>query len=264
MLLLVLFISLFSFSTFAVEERVYDEAGLFSDTQIGSLENEIASLRQSIKLDFVIVTTNETNGKKTAEYADDFYDKNGFGFGKDKSGILFLINMENRQIYLSTSGSAIHFYTDNRIDTMLNLIANYMVDNNYFRATVTFLTYAEEYYIKGIPDEHYVYDSETGKVSKYYSLTNSERAFAFWVPTVVCLVFILTVVGKYSIKAKINPYPFRQQSRLEITQTEDVFLGATTTSRQISTNSGGGGSGGGSSTHSSSGGTTHGGGGRGF
>ncbi|MBP5793935.1 MAG: TPM domain-containing protein, partial [Spirochaetaceae bacterium] len=71
----------------------------------------------------VIVTTSDAQGKSAEAYADDFYDENDFGTGSGKDGVLFLIDMDNRKIHVSTSGSMIDYLEDWRIEksTMMYL-----------------------------------------------------------------------------------------------------------------------------------------------
>ena len=108
---------LFSFTgVFAAgQNRVYDYAGLFTTAETQDLEESAAEYREKTNLDLVIVTIDDAEGKTSREYADDFYDYNGFGVGSDYSGALLLIDMDNRMAYLSTTGKAIGILTDSRI-----------------------------------------------------------------------------------------------------------------------------------------------------
>lgn len=44
--------------------------------------------------------------------ADDFYDYNGYGYGEEGDGIIFLISMEERKWQISTCGFGITAFTD--------------------------------------------------------------------------------------------------------------------------------------------------------
>lgn len=46
----------------------------------------------------IIVTVDSLNGKTVEEYADDYYDDNGYGYGENNSGILFLVAMDDREL----------------------------------------------------------------------------------------------------------------------------------------------------------------------
>ena len=73
----------------AVENRVFDDAKLFSADEITQLNDKIAALTSELSQDFVVVTTNDTQGSTSQEYADDYYDEHGFGIGENKTGVLF-------------------------------------------------------------------------------------------------------------------------------------------------------------------------------
>ena len=83
-------------SVFAAgDQRVYDQAGLFTQAEVQELEESVAEHRKSTQMDIVIVTTDDAQGKTSQAYADDFYDYNGFGEGSDNTGVLLLIDMDN-------------------------------------------------------------------------------------------------------------------------------------------------------------------------
>ena len=73
---------------YAAETRVFDQANLFSAAEKQELERQIATEREKMKLDLVVVTTNQAGGKSAEAYADDFYDQGGYGYGAKKSGVL--------------------------------------------------------------------------------------------------------------------------------------------------------------------------------
>ena len=94
----------------AAEDRVFDDAKLFSTDEITQLNDKIAALISELNQDFVIVTTNDAQGATAQEYADDYYDEHGFGIGANKTGVLFLIDMDNREVYISTCDICISFF----------------------------------------------------------------------------------------------------------------------------------------------------------
>lgn len=254
----------------ASETRVYDDAGLFSAGQKAQLEQGISAMRSELNMDFVVVTTNDAGGKTATEYADDYYDNNGFGVGNDYSGVLFLIDMDNREAAISTTGRAINYLTDGRIENILDDAYEGLAEGDYAAAAKSFLAGAEKYIRAGVPNGQYQYDTETGKVTRYRSLEIGEIIFAAVASLLAAFLCCLFVWRKYRAKGKKNAYPFREKSRLTLLRNEDVFLNKSVSSMVISTSSGSGGSrsGGGSygrsSTHRSSSGRSHGGGSRKF
>ena len=74
---------------------VYDMADLFTDEEEKQLSEQAQVLSDTMKMEAVIVTTEE-NSDSAQVFADGFYMEGGFGTGSDQSGILFLIDMDNR------------------------------------------------------------------------------------------------------------------------------------------------------------------------
>ena len=97
----------------SLDEKVFDEADLLTDAEEQELQEEIVDLAEKLSLDVVIVTTDDARGMDTDSYAEDFYDRHGFGYEKENgSGILFLIDMDNRQYYIDAAAAAQEIYTD--------------------------------------------------------------------------------------------------------------------------------------------------------
>ena len=63
-------------------------------------------------MNVVVVTENSLDGKSAQDYADDFFDYNGHGYGDDDSGVLFLIGMDERKWAITTYGYGITAFTD--------------------------------------------------------------------------------------------------------------------------------------------------------
>lgn len=235
---------LFSFTgVFAAgQNRVYDYAGLFTAEETQELEESITEYREKTDLDLVIVTIDDAQGKTSREYADDFYDYNGFGVGRDHSGVLLLIDMDNRMAYLSTTGKAIDILTDSRIQEITDEVASCVGDGEYARGARIFLEKTDEF----------VNPNMTGRL-----------LIALVLALLVGAGSVVGVWYKYTHGYKADQYELDKNSSLHLSQRDDIFMGRFVTSRKIPRNTGGGG-GGGSSTHTSSSGTTHGGGGSRF
>ena len=144
-----IFILSFSFIIEASVNPVVDDAKLLSQDEINELKVNIENFRENYNMDVVIVTSNDLQGKTPRDYADDYYDYNGYGLGDNKSGLLLLIDMDDRKIWISTSGDAIEYFTDNRIDSIVNDISKYLSNEEYFDACNIFLTDIQYYIDNG-------------------------------------------------------------------------------------------------------------------
>ena len=257
-------------------QRVFDQAGLWEDETVHGLESRIRELRDQMKMDVVLVTTGDTRGKSSQDYADDFYDQGGFGTRKDYSGVLYLIDLDNRELYISTSGTMIRFLTDSRIEETLDHAYEYAVNGDYRGVAGSFLADTETWYRKGIPGGQYNYDTETGKISRYRHISLLEAVFALAVAGCSGAFVCARVKKEYAMeetrsqasnflmayRADCQFALHNQQDNLVNSFTRQAIIPRTqNVARPGGSSFGGGGM---SSTHHSSGGHTHGGGGRRF
>ncbi len=149
------------------QQRVFDQAGLFSEDEEKELEERIQKLQKVIEADIALVSTEDAQGKTAEQYADYFYHVHELGRGEDYSGVLFLMDMDNRELYISTCGGMIRLLTDERIDSMLDHGISYMKDQDYAQCARQLLTDTRHWYQKGIAEGQYNEDRDTGEVSQY-------------------------------------------------------------------------------------------------
>ena len=255
---------------------VYDMADLFTDEEEKQLSEQAQALSDTMKMEAVIVTTEE-NSDSAQVFADGFYMEGGFGTGSDHSGILFLIDMDNRELYISTNGQMIRYMTDSRIDDVLDDVYNYAADADYYGAAAAFLTDTEKCYSNGISRDQYNYDTETGKISRYHHLEWYEILIAFGVAVLCGGAAVASVLRSYSLHGEDKrmaanfKLSYRRDSRFTMGNVlADALLTSYITQQVIQTqknrpSSGGGSfSGGGRSSTHSYGGSSRGGGGRKF
>lgn len=244
-------------------KKVYDFADLFTNSEESLLYYEITDFISKSNLDMAVVTINNNPRYSAMKYADDFYDYNNFGIGATNDGLLFLIDMDTRELWISTTGTAQLMYDDNRIDRILDATELEISNKDYYGATSKFIEKSEDYYNLGIPssnenatiDENgnYIYNSEVSDSDMIFPLLG--------VSIIIALIVVFIMKGRHkTIKKATTAWSYMHNPM--ITHKEDTFLTTFTnrTYSPISTSS----SGGGSSTHRSSSGRSHGGGGRRF
>ena len=246
--------------------RVFDQAALFTAEQAAVLEDSVEALRAEADVDAVIVTTRDARGKSAQAYADDYYDDNGFGAGKDYSGALFLIDMDNREICISTTGRMINILTDQRLDSLLDSCYAPVSNGQYAEAASVFLTGIRRYIEAGVPRNQYQYDTETGQITPYRSLELYEIIVAVAVSFGAGSAGIFIVLQRYRKQVTGYHYPVGEKGTLQLLAEQDTYLNKTVTRRRLQSSggSGGGGGGGRSSTHTARSGRSHGGGSRRF
>ncbi|OPZ94247.1 MAG: hypothetical protein BWY74_00717 [Firmicutes bacterium ADurb.Bin419] len=242
--------------------NVIDNLGYLTESEITELQSRINSIKETYVLDTVIVITDNTEGKSSMVYADDYYDYNDYGLDSKYSGLLMLINMQKREVWISTEGKAIDIFTDSRIKNMVNNVTNSLSNGNYYDACKIFLNDVSRYANSGIPKGQYRAEGDPPYVNATY-LDKVLRLMRTWYIYLIALAIsiIATAIVSYSSKGKvtIDNRTYEEGGSFALSENSDIYLRETTTRTKIERNSGGGS--GRSSTHSGSSGRSHGGGG---
>lgn len=236
-------------------EKVYDFADLLTDYEEQSLYEIITEFINHTNLDFAIVTINENPKNSPQQYADDFYDYNAF----TPDGLVFLIDMSIREFYISTTGQAILYYDDYRINSLLDTSYNSMHIGDYQEAISLFIKQAQLYYDKGVVNAKYTITENGQIVRKTPWLI---LILISLIPTIA--ITLQLALRNKKVKLATNADKYLEEAKVNITKREDRLINSHTTSVYIppASSSGSGSSGG--SFHSGSSGTSHSGGGRRF
>ena len=263
-LLLLSFLIFFWVPSFVWADNVTvdDQSGLFTPEEVTELNQLAQEINQKIKGEVFIVTTN-SNTSSPETFADNYLRER---IGNDQNGAVLLLDMGQREIYLSTSGNMIDYITDKRLNTILDEIYNAMSASDYGLAGRIFLTRSLEYVEAGVPKGQYRNDRDTGKITYYKVLTPFEALLSLLFALLISGVFFLVIKSRYQLKMGTYKYPFLEKANFSVGEKDDKLIHSFVTTRRIpkpSSNDGGGSGGGGSTTHSSGGGT-FGGGGRSF
>ena len=265
------------------QPRVFDQAGLFSETEIIQLEEKIAQCRKSTKMDVVIVSAYADGERSAEEYADDYYDYGGFGVGKKASGVLLLYYMDGPgqlggECYISTAGTMINMLTDERIESILDDVYGDLGNRDFAGATEHFLEDVKAYVKEGVESGQYTYDRDTGEIVRYHSIRLYEVAIAMVIAGILAGSVCLDIKKRYAMKQSSREVSnslqaYRADCAFCFSVAGDKMINKYVRSipipRNTSSGSGGRGHSGSSSAgrstiHTSSSGRSHGGGGRRF
>lgn len=253
-----LFILTLSF-TFNVEAANYpnviDAIDYLTDIEEANIQSVIDDIASTHNLDTVVVITDDTQGKSSMAYADDYYDYNGYGFDNEHSGTLLLINMNIREIWMSTTGKAIDIFTDSRISKITDNVAGYLTKGDYYNGVITYLDCIDAY-------------SSKNNIAFIDSSVLDKILDAIFSPPVLVYPLLLSILITFKsvLFEKSVPKPsgttYSSKNPLKLTTNTDTFINKETTKSKIQSSSSS--SKGRSTTHRSSSGRRHGGGGRRF
>ncbi len=128
------------------EQKLHDLAGLVSAEDAAQIEALAQEFVTAFALDLALVTVDE-NPDSAKQLADDLYDDCGFG----PDGLLFLVDMDNRELYISTKGQGREIY-DPVIDDLLDEIADYFSNGQYADGFL--------YFVEGCAREAHMYHTQ--------------------------------------------------------------------------------------------------------
>lgn len=232
----------------AVDQRIYDNAGLLSEAEIRGLEAYAAEKSREQGADFLFLTTRSTDGKSIRTYMEDFFDEWAVKNGQENA-VLLTVDMGNREVFLSGFGTAETRLDDGRIDMVLDRIVPYMQAGDYsaaFRETV----------------------ETSSRYMEYRPGVNPESIFLkTWFQAAVALLLGGVAVGSmvYNAGGRVttSSRTYFDGNNTRVRSSEDRFRNKTVTRRRVPQNKsgGGGGFGGGGMT---GGGRSYSGGGRSF
>ena len=231
---------------------VFDETGILTAAQIATLNEKAAALEEkrhcSAYIWVVDLVPNEyaeyANGSFNIDgleaYVDEFYARNGLGYGSGKNGMVLLLeigDVPGRRDYLfATYGACTSVFNNSAREKLLDdhivlLFKKAFSDGNFFEAADTFLVKVEE---------------------KFAFSLMLKLAAIILIPMIIA--FITCQVWKKQMKtAKIatTAANYIPAGGFKLTGQSDVFMYRTTSRTKIESSSSSGGGGGGSSSSSS-------------
>ncbi len=254
---------------------ICDAADLLTEEEEMALEAQAQALLDTYAMDVVILTVETLDGRLPQEYADDYFDNAGYGAGEDRSGMLLLLSMEERDLYISTHGDGIYVLTDYGIQVSTDEMVTYLSAGDYYGGFQLWLDVLPTYFDAfqaGSPIDGYADES-----GDYYHGTQEELVYyeEDVTPSILLSLMVGLPVGGITLlvmrfsmntkRAQHSAGSYLKDGSYKLTRCQDMFLYSqvTKTPRVQKTDSGGH-SGGGSSVHRSSSGSRHGGGGRKF
>lgn len=228
----------------AAEDRplLVDGAHLLSDREKNTLLATLQSVSQKNRMDIVVVTADSLDGAWPEEYADDFYDYNGYA----EDGVLLLVSMEERDWHISTAGYGMTAVTDDGLFYMENEFVDDLSEGAYYDAFVNYAQLCDE--LIGLAR------SGTPYKAPFDTVIN------LLIALVVGFVIALIITGIMRSKLRsVRPQPaaasYVKAGSMKVTQSKDLFLYTHIDRRPKPKDSGG------SRTHTASSGRIHGGGG---
>lgn len=251
-----LIILMLSPAALAASDAIVDEADLLTQEQEDDLAGLALSIRNTYNMDVVVVVVSSLDGKTSQEYADDYYDYNGYGIGDDYSGVLFLLAINDRDYAISTCGEAIDALSDDDIDYLLDCVFDDFRNGDYYLGLRT--------YLENLENEFYNYANTKDEVTKSKDPNYGKiGVFSLAIGAGAGGIGLATMrSGMNTAKPQVGAQSYLANNSFALPVNRDTFLYSRTSRTRIQSQSSR--SGGRGSTHVGSSGRTHGGGSRKF
>jgi uncharacterized protein len=235
---------LFLASPVFAQNRVFDNAGLLSADEKSGLEGLLAQVASSFNFDLVIVTERDIGGASPMDYADDFFDYNGF---IDRDGCLFLQVTGTRDWHFSTSGKGIKILNSSAFNKLKGDVVKFLKKDNPSGAFEAFVIDWVEFLVL----------EAQGKSYNFLRAYSVQLFIGAWVVSLLIALFsvYLMKVKMNNVHPKTEADSFIVPGSLVFTKQNDTFLFCTVTKTERQSDSSSSGS------HTSSSGRSHGGGG---
>lgn len=212
-----------SFPAFAAGEmpRLVDEANLLTDSGESELLAMLDEISERQKVDVVVAIVNTLDGKSPRTYADDFFDYNGYGFGADADGILLLVGMEDRDVYISAHGYESVAITDAGCDSILDAVVSELGDGAYLDACKTYAGMCDTFISQAKNGNPY----GVGNMPKEPFSIGKNLAISFGVGIVLALIITGIMAAQLkSVRKQVTADKYVKTGSMQVTERRDLFL----------------------------------------
>ena len=197
--------------------KIYDYAQVLNPKEEEDLKKSVDKYIGKHNIDMVLVTVKHYNQKILEEYMELFYNKNKFGIGNNKSGIMFTLDFKNNDIGIKTFGLANDLYSANELNKIISKVDK---KNNNKDKLSTFIKYSNKYINE--------YENETFDDNILIEVDwIGILIVSFVLSTMIVFMGLLKSKNKRSIKKDDNSV-----KSLIITTKEDSFITTNTKKRR--------------------------------
>ncbi len=122
-------------------DRVVDLAGVIPADKLSRLNTLADEISEQYRCDVAVAFVSSLEGKYVVDYADDFYDYKGYGYGANDDGILLLVSVGDREFAETTYGYGKIAFTDYGMSHYLEArFTPYLGENDWAGAAEQFIS----------------------------------------------------------------------------------------------------------------------------
>lgn len=126
------------------QSPVSDAAGYLTEEQNAELTERLDEIRRKYSFDVAFVSEDRLSSYDAQSAADDIYDYDGYGYGKNYDGILFYIADSERKYHFSVCGSGETIFNENGLAYLEKKTVPYLKKDDYYAAVKSYADHTEE------------------------------------------------------------------------------------------------------------------------
>ena len=214
-------------------EFVMDEAGLLTSGEIAGLEEMAEEVSYYYNFPVFIVTMPEIGGANAIRFSEAFYDSLGVGTEPDRSGVMLLINMAERDVVLFTRGYGNTVFTDYGKEVLEGEYISALSKGNYYESFAAYIDGCDRFLelaAKGTPVD---ISSKKG-VGSYLA--------AIFVPLIVSFIICKAMAsGMKTAVIQRAAKVYMVDGSFKLTKSNDIYTHTTETRTKIEKKSSSGG-----------------------
>ncbi len=182
--------------------HVYDEAELLTEAERTNLEADLRTFIEKYGEEVIFVSTRDTKGKSTRDFAADFYDESYPE--EDASGAIILLDMQHRELNIVCTGNMMSVVTDYDMETLYDAGWDSLLAEDYYAMNQDILAQMGTLLDRGVVAGHSFREESPEKAENTLSIMD----------VIISLIASLGVGGSYvarnksSYKAKTRPLSY--------------------------------------------------------
>ena len=227
-------------------------AEILTNDEWRELNNRADAISSKYECDVVIITIDYLDdGVSVEEWAEWAFEHFDYGWGADKSGVMFFISIEDREMTLLAHGFGNTAFTDHGKDVMNDdYIVPLLKDDKYYKAFSVFLDKAEEFLALARDGEPFDIDTDPEYLAeKAKGSFAGKLAATIIIPVLISFIICMVWRSKMKTAKKAREADnYIPPGGFNLTRYEDRFLYRTQTRRRVESSSGSG-HGGGTTTN---------------
>ncbi len=216
--------------------RVVDTTGTLDTDEVMELQEIVDECSEEYECDVVMIMMDSYGTGEISQNAADIFDSFGYGQGSDKSGVMLLIGLEEREWGISTRGKGNEVFSDAEQKYIMDRVQKELKNDDFYEAFELFAQLSEE-----ALERH-----------DKWGITHVSKFGSFGAVFLGCLIFglIIAFIIVQCMKGKLKTVAFQKdadsymrEGSLNITGSREMFLYKNVTKTKIESSSGGSGGG---------------------